>query len=181
MSPAKSKKPMPASKPKLDSAAPAPASAPTTAPASAPTSARIAVRSSGIHGLGVFASARIAVGTSIGRYEGRRYTAKQAARRSWDQAVTYVFGVSDGTLIDGAQGGNATRHINHSCAPNCVAYEVLGNDGTVWIVIEALTRISSGTELLLDYSLNVEQAAPDDYPCRCGAERCRGTLIAAAA
>ena len=171
--PVKSKKPMPASKPKLDSAAPA--------PTPAPTSARIAVRSSGIHGLGVFASARIAVGTSIGRYEGRRYTAKQAARRSWDQAVTYVFGVSDGTLIDGAQGGNATRHINHSCAPNCVAYEVLGNDGTVWIVIEALTPISSGTELLLDYSLNVEQAAPDDNPCRCGAEQCRGTLIAAAA
>jgi SET domain-containing protein len=158
---------MPAAKPKLDTAT------------STPTSTRIAVRSSGIHGLGVFATARIATGTPIGRYEGRRYTAKQAARRSWDQAVTYVFGVSDGSLIDGADGGNATRHINHSCAPNCVAYEVQGDDGMVWIEIEALKTIASGAELLLDYSLNVDQATPDDYPCRCGARLCRGTLIAA--
>ena len=145
------------------------------------TFTHIAVRDSGIHGLGVFANRHIAAGQPIGRYDGRRYTAQEAATRDWNQAVTYVFGVSDGCVIDGAQGGNATRHINHSCAPNCVAYEVQGDDGTLRIEIEALLAISSGSELLLDYGLSVEEAVPDDYPCRCGAMQCRGTLMGLAA
>ena len=145
------------------------------------TDTHIAVRDSGIHGLGVFANRRIAAGKAIGRYDGRRYSAQEAATRDWNQAVTYVFGVSDGSVIDGAQGGNATRHINHSCAPNCVAYEITGGDGKLCIEIEALMAISSGAELLLDYALSVEEAVPDDYPCRCGALQCRGTLIGAAA
>ena len=150
----------------------------TTSPT---TSSRIAVRHSGIHGLGVFATARIAAGMPIGHYEGRRYTANEAATRDWDQALTYVFGVSDGSLIDGAEGGNATRHINHSCAPNCVAYEVPGADDLLRIEIEALKAIAAGAELVLDYSLNVEQALSKDYPCHCGAPLCRGTLIASEA
>ncbi len=150
----------------------------TTSPT---TSSRIAVRHSGIHGLGVFATARLAAGMLIGDYEGRRYSANEAATRDWDHALTYVFGVSDGSLIDGAEGGNATRHINHSCMPNCVAYEVPGADGMLRIEIEALKAIAAGAELLLDYSLNVEQALPQDYPCHCGARQCRGTLIAVSA
>jgi SET domain-containing protein len=35
--------------------------------------------------------------------------------------VTYLFALSDGATIDGSDGGNATRYINHSCRPNCVA------------------------------------------------------------
>ena len=170
---------MPAVKPPLKSRSKA--KSPSAGTTGTPTSTRIAVRDSDIHGLGVFAITRISAGTPIGRYDGRRYTPKQAARRDWDQAVTYVFGVSDGSLIDGAEGGNATRHINHCCAPNCVAFEVAGDDGTLWIEIEALKTITRGAELLLDYSLNVEHAVAADYPCQCGAVQCRGTLIAAVA
>jgi len=50
------------------------------------------------------------------------------------------------------------RCINHSCAPNCVAYEVAGDDGLATIEIEALRRIGADDELLLDYRLEVGEA-----------------------
>lgn len=71
------------------------------------------------------------------------------------------------------------RFIKHSCVPNCVAYEVEGDDGLATIEIAALRRIGPRAELLLDYRLEVgEEAAAADYTCRCGTLRCRGTLRA---
>ncbi len=73
------------------------------------------------------------------------------------------------------------RFINHSCVPNCIAYEIEGDDGLAAIEIDALRPIAPGGELLLDYRLEVgEEAAAADYACRCGTRRCRGTLRAAA-
>ena len=109
---------------------------------------------------------------------GRRYTAEQVQQRAWDHAVTYVFGLSDGSVIDGGEGGNATRYINHSCAPNCAAYEVEDANGVLSVEIEALTRIGLGVELFLDYSLDVAEPNAAEYACSCGAESCRGTLTA---
>jgi len=133
----------------------------------------IEVRASGVHGLGAFAVRDLAKGDVVGIYHGRRYQGDEA-EREWDHALTYVFGLSDGSFIDGSDGGNATRHLNHSCAPNCVAFEIDGE-----IVIEAARRIRAGEELFIDYALDVgPDADPDAYPCRCGAPRCRGTMIA---
>ena len=142
--------------------------------------ARIEVRSSEIHGTGAFAAKALRRGSFIGCYTGRRYTADEVAARDWDHALTFVFGLSDGSVIDGAEGGNATRHINHSCAPNCVAYEIEPEEGDPWIEIEALRPIAAGSELFLDYGLDVWDGDPDAFPCRCGSEGCRGTLLAAA-
>ncbi len=138
----------------------------------------VEVRHSVIHGHGVFATRAIEGGGVIGRYTGRRYTADQVREHDWDHGVTYAFGLSDGSVIDGADGGNATRYINHSCRPNCVAYEIEGDDGELRVQIEALCRVSSGAELFLDYGLDVGGNDPADYPCRCGVRRCRGTLVA---
>ena len=134
------------------------------------------VRDSHIHGLGAFATRALRAGALVGSYEGRRYSAAQMRARNWDTARTYVFGLSDGSLIDGAQGGNATRHINHSCLPNCAAYEIEHPDGTLSVQIEALRPIRKGDELFLDYSLDIGDDASGDYPCRCGAAQCRGTM-----
>lgn len=140
--------------------------------------AAIEVRHSDIHGDGVFARQRIRRGTPIGPYEGRRYSADEVRARNWNHALTYVFGLSDGSVIDGAEGGNATRFINHSCAPNCAAFEIEDEDGLLSIVIEAAVDIPSGGELFLDYGLDVGGGDPSQYPCRCGTPACRGTMTA---
>ena len=141
----------------------------------------IEVRNSPIHGTGAFASSTLKADQVIGCYAGRRYSAAEVDQRDWDHAVTFVFGLSDGSVVDGAEGGNATRYINHSCAPNCVAYEIEAEDGANWIQIETLRTIAAGEELFLDYGLDVGEAQPEDFPCRCGAMACRGTLLSAAA
>lgn len=141
----------------------------------------IDVRTSAIHGSGAFATRALKPEEVIGRYTGKVYPAAAVSERDWDHAVTFVFGLSDGSVIDGAEGGNATRHINHSCSPNCVAFEVESPGGEPWIVIEALRRIEAGEELLLDYSLDVSADSQEDFTCDCGSSQCRGTLIGARA
>jgi uncharacterized protein len=135
-----------------------------------------AVRTSSVHGSGLFALRNIAAGQHIGVYEGRRFGPD--AEREWDPRLVYVFRLSDGTVIDGSEGGNESRHINHSCEPNCAAYEVEHKDGSLAIVIETLRFVRRGEELLLDYALDVDQADEGDFPCCCGASTCRGTMVA---
>jgi SET domain-containing protein len=139
------------------------------------TEEAIEVRASGVHGRGVFATRRLGAGEAIGTYRGRRLAEAEVAGE-WDHSLTYVFGLSDGSIIDGSEGGNATRHLNHSCAPNCVAWEVDGDDGRPQVVIEALRDIDAGEELFIDYALDVGDADRADYACRCGAPACRGSM-----
>ncbi|QHJ00751.1 SET domain-containing protein-lysine N-methyltransferase [Xylophilus rhododendri] len=140
----------------------------------------VEVRNSEIHGLGVFAAKTLPKGSTLGFYDGRRYTARQIARITWDEKLTYLFGLSDGTTIDGGNGGNATRHLNHACAPNCEAQEETGEDGKLRVRIATLKRVRPGEELFIDYALTAdESASPADYACRCGARKCRGTMLGA--
>ncbi len=46
-------------------------------------------------------------GTVIGMYVGQRYTPDEVGRKAWESAITCLFGLSDGTVIDGALEGNA--------------------------------------------------------------------------
>ena len=135
------------------------------------------VRESAIHGRGAFATAQIPRRTVLGHYEGRRYHPGEEIDPQPD-GLTYLFALSDGGTIDGAEGGNATRFINHSCAPNCVAVETDGPDDVLVIEIRSLRSIRAGEELFLDYELLFDGAEPDEYRCRCGSEHCRGTMLA---
>jgi uncharacterized protein len=138
----------------------------------------IEVRHSDIHGMGAFALRGMPPGHLVGVYEGRRYSPTDEGEGPWDHSLTYLFGLSDGTLINGAEGGNATRHINHSCAPNCQACEELDEDGELHIVIRTRRRVRTGEELFIDYRLDVPDEDAAQYQCRCGAARCRGTMAA---
>ena len=139
--------------------------------------AHVAIRRSGVHGLGVFAEQRLPPGTLVGLYEGRRYTAQEVERGDWNSQLTYLFGLSDGAVIDGAKGGNATRHLNHACEPNCEAIEYLEEEGSLAIRVETTRIISAGEELFLDYALVIDEADdPAAYPCCCGSANCRGTM-----
>ena len=81
----------------------------------------IRVGPSGVHGLGAFATRDLPAEAFLGLYEGRRYTKQEVASKLWDDQLTYLFTLTTGETIDGAKGGNATRHLNHSCEPNCEA------------------------------------------------------------
>jgi SET domain-containing protein len=142
--------------------------------------ADVEVRASRVHGAGAFALRSLPPGRLVGVYEGRRYAPSQAREREreWDGAVTYLFGLSDGTLIDASDGGNATRHINHSCEPNCEATEQSDDDGELSVVIRTKRRIRAGEELFIDYRLDVGVHDPATFRCRCGSPHCRGTLAA---
>lgn len=135
------------------------------------------VRHSTIHGRGVFALRPLARGQRIGQYTGRRIGPDESID-DCDNALTYLFGLSDGSTIDGRDGGNATRYINHACEPNCEAVEHEAPDGELFIVIEARRRIGVGEELFIDYSLDAGPGDPADFPCHCRATRCRGTMLA---
>ena len=139
------------------------------------------VRTSTIHGRGVFAASKIAKGTCIIEYRGERTTWEIAQERPDSDpdnpAHTFIFELSDGMVIDAGVHGNAARWINHSCAPNCKSYE--DDDGRVYI--EARRAIAPGEELTYDYRLSydgrITRKIREEYACRCGAKRCRGTLL----
>ncbi|CAB3802036.1 hypothetical protein LMG28688_05494 [Paraburkholderia caffeinitolerans] len=144
---------------------------------------RVTVRQSPVHGKGVFALLPLRAGERIFEYKGMVTTWREAARwyaRRSDSGHTFLFGLSDGRVIDGGRGGNGARWLNHACAANCEAVE---GDGRVFI--EAIRDIAPGEELFIDYALEIEQQADDDaqrdYACRCGAPLCRGTMLGALA
>ena len=142
---------------------------------------RYRVRHSGIHGRGVFATTTIAKGTLIIEYRGERTTWEVVCERPAsdpdDPAHTFIFELSDGRVIDAGVRGSAARWINHSCAPNCKSYE--DDDGRVFI--EARRAIPPGEELTYDYRLSLDgritRKIREEYACRCGAKRCRGSLL----
>jgi SET domain-containing protein len=140
------------------------------------------VRTSEIHGRGVFAVRRIRKGTRILEYTGERISNKEADRRYDDTKMkrhhTFLFTLDSKTVIDGAinTGGGDASFINHSCEPNCEAV-ITGKK----IFIHALHTIEPGTELAYDYKY--ERTGKNDaklekfYICKCGAPNCRGSIM----
>jgi SET domain-containing protein len=139
------------------------------------------VRTSTIHGRGVFAAAEIPRGHCIIEYKGKRSSWDDALARPDsdpdDPSHTFLFQIDDGRVIDARIRGNAARWINHSCAPNCVTQE----DENGRVFIEARRRIKAGEELTYDYRLTIDEPLTRKeraaYACRCGAAKCRGTLL----
>lgn len=139
------------------------------------------VSASGVHGLGAYATRPLPAGAFLGLYEGRRYTPAQIAAKTWDDSLTYLFKLSNDETIDGAKGGNATRHLNHSCEPNCEAVEDYDDAGRLVLKFHTLVDVDAGEELFIDYGLVADDdASPEAYVCHCGAPSCRGTMLAPA-
>lgn len=141
---------------------------------------RIQMRRSDVHGNGVFAVQDLAEGETLIEYKGEVISWKEALRRHPHDPTqpnhTFYFHIDDGRVIDGNVKGNDARWINHSCEPNCEADEV---DGRVYI--KALRNIAAGEELNYDYGLIIDEPYTpkllSEFPCWCGSEQCRGTLL----
>ena len=142
---------------------------------------RIQTRRSGVHGKGMFAVQDLAEGETLIEYVGEVISWKEALRRHphdpTDPNHTFYFHVDEKHVIDAKHGGNSSRWINHSCAPNCEADEQKGR-----VFIKALRNIPAGDELFYDYGLIIDakytKKLKAEYPCWCGAPECRGTLLA---
>jgi SET domain-containing protein len=139
----------------------------------------VETHTSGIHGRGVYAIAPIRKGTRVIEYLGERISHAEADRRyeqKEDDGHTFLFIASSRTVIDAGVNGNDARFINHSCNPNC---ETVIEGSRVFI--DAIRNIRAGEELGYDYQLTWEST--DDpaelalYACRCGAKKCRGTML----
>lgn len=144
---------------------------------------RVVVRRSSVHGKGVFAMHALAAGERVLEYKGEITSWRNAVRRHRREGVeghTFLFGLSDGTVIDGSRGGNSARWLNHACAPNCETVEEEGR-----IFVHALRIIGAGEELFIDYLLAIDD--PDDeearaqHACACTSTDCRRSMLAIAA
>jgi SET domain-containing protein len=150
-----------------------------SSPTSSSATPCIRVSQSGVHGLGAFATRDLPAEAFLGLYEGRRYTPAQIAAKDWNDQLTYLFKLSNDETIDGAKGGNATRHLNHSCDPNCEAVEDYDEGGELVLKFQTLVAIDAGDELFIDYGLTADDGSlASDYVCHCGAASCRGTMLA---
>lgn len=140
----------------------------------------VEARNSTIHGRGVYAILPIKKGARIIEYLGERISHGEADARyeqkGDDDGHTFLFIASNRTVIDAGVDGNDARFINHSCNPNCET--VIENSR---VFIDAIRNIKPGEELGYDYQLTWEST--DDpaelalYACRCGAKKCRGTML----
>jgi uncharacterized protein len=170
---------------KTDKQSPAlhePAAAEAPAPTSTPRPGRrIQVRRSGVHGKGVYALRPIRKGETLIEYKGQMVTWKEALRRHphdpKDPDHTFFFHIDEQHVIDANVGGNAARWINHACNPNCES-DIVDNR----VFIKALRAIKPGEELFYDYGLVIDERytpkVKKQFECRCGARRCRGTMLA---
>nr|WP_316641714.1 SET domain-containing protein-lysine N-methyltransferase [uncultured Roseateles sp.] len=139
------------------------------------------MRRSGVHGKGVFALAALQRDEVVIEYKGQVIDWPEALRRHPHDPSqpnhTFYFHIDDERVIDANVGGNAARWINHACQPNCEADEADGR-----IFIKALRAIKPGEELFYDYGLVIDERytpkLKKQFECRCGAKKCRGTMLA---
>jgi SET domain-containing protein len=135
----------------------------------------IEVRTSGVHGRGVYAARFISKGRRIIEYTGQRVPDRDVSDDD-DSPHTFYFALSNGQVIDPELDGNDARWINHSCDANCETFEEEDR-----IFIYAKRDIAPGEELFYDYSLQIDEPinkkSKKQYECFCGGPSCRGTML----
>jgi SET domain-containing protein len=130
---------------------------------------RLDVKPSKIHRWGVYAGEDIPARRKVIEYTGERISRVETRRRSDEQGrLIYLFTLDNYWTLDGAVGGSGAEYINHCCDPNIVT--VIRN-GHILYMSRRLIR--KGEELTVDYHFakDIER-----IPCKCGAEKCRGTI-----
>ena len=127
----------------------------------------VAVRASPIEGLGVFALRPFVAGRRIREINViREITAAAPLREDRGERADHC-DYPDGKVV---LLGFPDRHLNHSCDPS--AYVVYEPDHCYLV---ARRDIRAGEEITCDYNVNI--TAGTAWPCRCGAARCRGTVV----
>lgn len=129
------------------------------------------VKSSKIHGKGLFAIKTIKKGTRVIEYVGEKITSEEADRREIEndkKGITYIFYLNKKFCLDGANGGNESVYVNHSCEPNL---NVVYKNGHIFYV--ANKTIYPKEELYIDYAFDTNEPK---VICLCSSGKCRGTI-----
>lgn len=106
----------------------------------------IFVKSSAIHGNGIFTSVDIPSGTPILNISGEVISGYECERREEEENNVYIFWNGDDSFID-TSATNKIKYINHNCNYNCDVMESNGDQ----LILVATKEISSGEELTIDY------------------------------
>ena len=140
------------------------------------------VKSSKIHGTGVFAKEDIPKNVKVIQYIGEKISRSEGNKRSEKRLNKYLHSQTDGSVyifelnskydIDGSPICNKARQINHSCKPNC---EVNIKNNQIWI--SSIKKIKKGQELSYDYGFEFDKDDFKDHVCKCGSENCIGFII----
>ncbi|CAF0862011.1 unnamed protein product [Adineta ricciae] len=83
-------------------------------------------------------------------------------------------------VMDAHLKGNVSRFYNHSCSPNVFVQNVFIESWDVrfpWVAFFTTHHIRAGTELVWDYSYEVDTVENRVLHCRCGSEQCRHRLL----
>jgi SET domain-containing protein len=123
----------------------------------------VEVRTSPIHGVGVFATRSYGIGERILPIDDSRVVTEDApldpAKGEYDHHQDYL-GTHDVLMQE------PERYINHCCEPNVY---VKAFDGVRWVV--AYRKIEAGDEIAYDYCIN--SYGDEEWACECGHLRCR--------
>lgn len=132
-----------------------------------PTDTLVRVGRSPIHGRGVFAVSDLPRRRKIGEVTGSLARLPAARQAVEGRKRIYLIELSRRYALDCSR-GNAFKHLNHSCAPNC--YLRIHRRR---VEVYTLRTIPAGTELTVDYGVTPHVGG---MSCVCGAEGCRGRL-----
>jgi len=131
-------------------------------------------------GWGLVAVSGVKKGELVQEYVGEIIDEKEKEKRlqEWtrdhpNDPNFYVMALDSGWYIDARVKANLSRFINHSCAPNCRLLP-LNVNGHMRVGIYSLRDIAPGEFLSYDYQFDTKHG--DKFRCRCGAEKCRGTM-----
>lgn len=130
---------------------------------------KLTVKPSKIHRWGVYAEEDIPARRKVMEYTGERINRMETKRRSGNGGnMVYLFTLDKYWTIDGSVGGSGAEYINHCCDPNIVTVVRCGH-----ILYMSRRSIRKGEELTVDYHFAKDI---EKYVCKCGAEKCRGTI-----
>jgi SET domain-containing protein len=141
----------------------------------------VEVRTSQLHGNGVFAKQEIPKGTKIIQYIGNKITKEEGSKKEQqsmellktnaDAPRTYIFELNEHYDLDGDIPNNDAKFINHSCDPNCEV-DIINDE--IWIF--AIKDIHKGEELSFNYGFEFDENFRE-HPCFCGTKNCVGYII----
>ncbi|MCJ7553414.1 MAG: SET domain-containing protein [Ignavibacteriaceae bacterium] len=106
----------------------------------------IYVKTSSIHGSGIFTPTQIPAGSAILQISGEIISGNECERREEEENNVYIFWNGDDCYIDTAE-TNKIKYINHKCDYNCDVVETNNNR----LLLVAARDILRDEELTIDY------------------------------